>query len=86
MRDYSKIFGEPGKGVHAYRVGGLAIVDLALTGLLAFVLNRFRVDMSLIVIFIILIILAVAVHRAYGVNTALNSEIFCEPPPHSGLY
>jgi hypothetical protein len=36
---YKDIFGKPGTGVHAHRVFGLASVDVALTVLLAIVLN-----------------------------------------------
>jgi fatty-acid desaturase len=70
---YSNIFGEPGKGVHQYRLGGFAIVDVLLTGLLALLLNKFKIDISLIVIFIILIIIAIILHKMFCVNTRLNT-------------
>lgn len=36
---YKNIFGEPGKGVHSYRIGNIAVVDLVGTILIAYIFS-----------------------------------------------
>jgi hypothetical protein len=79
--EYSNIFGEPNKGVHSARIGKFAVVDLILTGLAAFALNKFKFDISLVAIFIILIIIAIVLHKIFCVKTALNSMLFRDDSP-----
>ena len=83
---YADIFGRPGEGAHARRVGGLAGVDLALTAGLAFVVGRKRrlagsQLLAILAVFIILIIVAIGVHEMFCVNTRLNAWIFRRPWP-----
>jgi hypothetical protein len=82
---YANMFGEPGKGSHAVRVGGLAAVDLLLTAGLAAVITRFglkRTDMvAFALVFILLIAVAVCTHEAFCVRTQLNAWIFGRPWP-----
>jgi hypothetical protein len=77
---YSNLFGEPGKGAHALRAGGLAVVDLLATGGLAFLVSRYgcgRTDLlAFVLVFIILMLVAVLVHEMFCVNTRLNAAIF----------
>jgi hypothetical protein len=79
-RRLSDAFGLPGEGVHKYRIGGLAAVDLLATGGAAFLVSRFalgRHDLAACaVVFIILVIAAIAIHEAFGVNTRLNAAVF----------
>lgn len=76
---YKDMLGEPGKGVHAYRIGGMAVVDLVLTILLAaalyqipWVYARFRFRYLVIA----LVLLGTLVHRAFCVETALTKRFF----------
>jgi len=82
---YSNAFGEPGKGAHSTRVGGLAAVDLFATAGLAFLGARYglgRSDVvSFVLVFLILILVAIPVHEAFCVNTRLNAAIFGRPWP-----
>jgi len=77
---HANIFGAPGTGSHAYRIGGLAAVDLIATGGLAFLIARYGFNhkdvCSVFIVFIILIVIAIPVHEAFCVNTKLNSMIF----------
>ena len=77
---YSNSLGEPGKGAHAARLGGLAIVDILATGGLALLISRYgfgRANLAVfMIVFIILIIVAVAVHELFCVNTRLNAALF----------
>ena len=48
------IFGKPNEGVHKYRVGGLAIVDIIATGGIAVVI-AWGMRLPLILVFLILV-------------------------------
>ena len=77
---YSNVFGEPGKGLHRHRVNGLAAVDILATGGAAFLIARFALGrtglMVYAIVFIILVLAAILVHEAFCVNTRLNATIF----------
>lgn len=68
-------FGAPGQGIHKYRLGGIAVVDLVLT-LVASVLISLFFGWNLVIVIICALLAGVAVHRALGVNTALNVKLF----------
>lgn len=78
--DYRDIFGKPNTGAHSLRIGGLAAVDLLATGGAAYLVSRYalgRTDyQALIAVFIVLIIIAIFMHRAFCVDTALNVRLF----------
>jgi hypothetical protein len=71
---YRDIFGRPGEGAHRYRIGPLAAVDVALTvtGVLVFswAMGWSWLETALALLLVILI--AVIIHRMFCVNTALN--------------
>lgn len=74
---YSNIFGEPKTGFHSYRIADIAVLDLlgtaALSGLISYSLN-----FSFFLVFLIFMILAIAFHRLFCVNTTINKLIFGE--------
>ncbi len=72
---YSNILGEPGKGVHAIRVGNIAIVDVLLTVIAAFAISKL-LDQSFWFVLIILLILAIILHRTFCVRTTIDKLIF----------
>ena len=72
---YKDIFGRPREGAHAYRIFDIAVVDVAATVIVAFIIARvFGLVFwkSLIVLFIIGIIL----HRMFCVRTTLDTFFF----------
>jgi len=89
LHKYRDIFGKPGEGLHSWRVGGLAGVDLLITAGAAFALSRAIPGLSFpgsslakfLVTLIILIVAAVGVHYAFGVETALNKKLGLVPAP-----
>lgn len=93
---YKDSLGKPGEGSHAWRIGGargsrsgVAGVDLLLTVGAAFLLSQAIFDRkkaisSFLIVFIILMIVAVAIHRAFCVDTALNRMIGIVPAADSG--
>jgi hypothetical protein len=68
---YSKIFGEPKKGIHSTRIFGLAAVDLGLTVLAAFILSS-SLKWNFWVTLLGLVVLGIGIHGLFGVNTQLN--------------
>jgi uncharacterized membrane protein len=72
---YRDALGVPGAGVHAYRVAGVAAVDLGLTVLAAAVI-AWWFDWSFGYTFIGLMIVGIVVHRAFCVRTALMDFLF----------
>ena len=72
---YKDIFGRPREGAHAYRLFDIAVVDVAATVVVAFIIARlFGLSFwkSLVALFIIGIIL----HRAFCVRTTVDKLVF----------
>lgn len=65
---YSDILGKAGEGVHSYRVGPFAIVDVILTIILALVIS-YIIDKNILIIFAILWVLAEILHGIFCVET-----------------
>jgi len=83
---YKNAAGKPGEGAHAWRIPfgakGLAGTDLLLTAGAAALLTwsgAFSGDDAFFIVFIVLIAVAVAVHRLFCVNTALNQWLGLAP-------
>jgi hypothetical protein len=92
MAGLAHAFGEPGRGIHSFRVLGLAAVDLLATAGVAAVVAQFILGgrrrtlcngmMAFLCAFIILIAIAVTAHELIGVNTQLNAWLFGRAWPH----
>lgn len=75
---YKDIFGRPREGAHAYRIYNIAIVDVAATVIVAFILSRafaLSFGKSLVGLFLIGIIS----HRAFCVRTTVDKWVFPNP-------
>ena len=72
---YRDIFGKVGTGVHSFRFLNIAIVDTLLTLALAYVINSY-LQSNLLIIFFILMILSIAIHKAFCVETTLTKMFF----------
>ena len=73
--DYKDIFGRPREGAHAYRIFDIAVVDVAATVVVAFIIARvFGIVFwkSLVVLFIV----GVISHRAFCVRTTVDKLVF----------
>jgi hypothetical protein len=75
---YRHVFGKEREGVHAYRVFDIAIVDLALTVLAAYLINK-RFKTGLVKTLIVLFIVGVVMHRVFCVNTKVDQLLFGTP-------
>ena len=71
---YKNIFGAPGTGVHATRIGGFAAVDVALTLILIVIIAAIT-GASLIATTVVVGLLAVLLHYLFCVQTHLTHDI-----------
>ena len=72
---YRDIFGKVGKGVHSLRFFNIAVVDTLLTLLLAYIINYY-LKTNLLIVFIVLLVFSIAIHRAFCVETTLTKMFF----------
>jgi hypothetical protein len=72
---YKDIFGKPRKGVHAYRLLDIAMVDLIATIISAILVAKW-IEYDFITVFLFLMILSVFVHKLFCVETTLTKLIF----------
>ena len=71
---YKDVLGIPNKGIHSYRLFGVAIVDVIMTVILAYLISIFtRYNFTKTVIF--LFILGIILHRIFCVDTTVNKLI-----------
>jgi hypothetical protein len=73
---YKDIFGKVGEGVHSYRIFNIAIVDVILTILAAFIIHLFLPKYSFIYILILLFITGIILHRLFCVRTTVDKFLF----------
>jgi len=74
--EYKNLLGEPDKGFHSYRIFNIAIVDVLLTFLVAYIINLFIPSSNYFVILLILFLLGVIAHRIFCVKTTVDNWLF----------
>ena len=72
---YRDIFGKVGTGVHSLRLFDIAVVDTLLTLLLAYVINLY-LKSNVFLIFFILMVASIFIHRIFCVETTLTKMFF----------
>ena len=72
---YKNILGIPGQGPHSYRIFNIAIVDVLLTLILAYILS-YIYNISFVKTSIILFILGILLHRIFCVKTTIDKLLF----------
>lgn len=72
---YKNLLGEPGKGVHSFRIHGIAIVDVLLT-VLAALFFSFIWKTKFLNTLVILFILGIIAHRIFCVRTTVDKVLF----------
>lgn len=71
LTKYRNIFGEPHKGVHSFRVFGLAAFDLGLTLVASWVIAKYW-GYNFVWTFLGLLLVGIGIHGLFGVQTQLN--------------
>lgn len=75
FKKFKNMFGEEGTGAHSIRFFNIAIVDVIFTIIGAFMISYFF-KINFWLVFLILMILAIILHRLFCVNTTINKMIF----------
>lgn len=72
---YKNILGVPGQGPHSYRIFNIAIVDVLLTLILAYIIS-YIYKISFVKTSITLFILGIVLHRIFCVRTTIDKLLF----------
>ena len=72
---YKNILGQPGKGIHSYRLFGVAIADVIMTIIGAYILS-WIFKLSFIKTLIFLFLLGIILHRLFCVRTTVDKLLF----------
>ena len=74
---YSKLFGEVGKGLHSYRIFDIAYIDVILTMLGAYCIQRyFYPETKYYKILLLTFIAGIIAHRLFCVRTTIDKYLF----------
>jgi hypothetical protein len=68
---YKNIFGEPGKGIHSYRLFNLAIIDIIFTIIGAYLIGIYNKNnlKEIIILFLIIFFIGQILHLLFCVET-----------------
>ena len=72
---HKDMFGKPGEGTHSYRFMGVAIVDVILTILVAWLIS-FLSGWPLWICIVSFFVLGIIAHRLYCVRTKIDTLLF----------
>jgi hypothetical protein len=72
---YKNMLGKPSEGVHSYRFANLAIVDVIMTIIAAFIISAVFA-ISFWKVLAILFILGIVLHRFFCVRTTIDKLLF----------
>lgn len=72
---YSKLFGNPGEGIHKYRFMGISILDVLVTIIIA-IFIAWVMKWPLLYTIIGFFLLGILVHRMFCVRTAVDKLLF----------
>ena len=72
---YKDIFGSPNEGIHSYRLFNLAIVDIIMTLIIAYLIFIFF-NYNFISTLLVLFISGILAHRIFCVRTTIDKLLF----------
>jgi hypothetical protein len=72
---YKDILGKPKEGIHKYRIFNIAIVDVIMTLIGAYIIAYFT-NYSFLTVSIILFLLGIFLHRLFCVRTTVDKWLF----------
>ena len=72
---YKDILGKPNQGVHSYRIFNIAIVDVLLTILGAYLISYFM-NYKFVYTLLCIFILGIFLHRIFCVRTTIDKLLF----------
>jgi hypothetical protein len=74
--DYKDALGKVGTGVHSYRIFNIAVVDVVLTVLLAYIIYLFVPGYNFLLVLLACFISGIALHRLFCVRTTIDKALF----------
>ena len=74
--DYKDALGQVGTGVHSYRLFNIAVVDVLLTVLLAYIIYRFVPGYNFFLVLLACFASGIALHRLFCVRTTVDKALF----------
>ncbi len=75
FKEFKYIFGKEKEGIHSYRLFNIAVADVIMTIIGAFIISYFF-KYNFFIVLIILFIIGIILHRLFCVNTTINKLIF----------
>ena len=72
---YKDSLGKPNEGVHSYRLGGVAIVDVVMT-IMAAALLSYYFRISFVYTTLLLFVAGIILHRLFCVRTTIDRLLF----------
>lgn len=72
---YKDIFGKPGEGAHSYRIFNIAVIDVVMTFVAAYLTTNYF-NFNLINTIIIFFIVGIIFHRLFCVRTTIDKLLF----------
>ena len=72
---FKNALGEPGKGIHSYRLFGVAIMDVIMTIIAAYIISYFT-NYNFTYTLIFLFVLGIILHRLFCVRTTIDKLLF----------
>ena len=72
---YSDILGKPKQGIHSIRLFDIAIIDVLMTLLLAYIISLYF-NKNFIIVSVILFITRIILHRLFCVRTTVDKILF----------
>ena len=74
---YKDMFGKVGEGAHSLRIANIAVIDVLLTLIGAYIIQRFLLPtVSLIYVTLGLFLLGIIMHRLFCVRTTVDKLLF----------
>lgn len=79
--NYSDIFGKPNTGLHKIRIYDLAIVDIFLTFVFAYVIyyyvnKKYNYNVHYLVYVVTMFVIGIIMHRLFCVRTTVDNYLF----------
>lgn len=73
---YSNMFGKVGEGIHSYRLFNIAVLDVMVVVIGAYIFHLFYPSYSFFTILAILFLSGIVIHRLFCVRTTVDKFLF----------
>ena len=74
---YKNIFGEPGTGIHQYKVAGISVVDVLVVIVGGLFISYFS-GWSIYPVLVVLFVSGIVIHRLFCVRSGIDKLLFPE--------